>query len=324
MKDLITYKKTLKKVLYKLKSFDLDTLDSDYKQLKIVFDIAYSFDIFNLNDIETDKIDLYKFELFKHLTKISGALSFLAIQILAANAIMKNNQFKYKEKYLQKKSGIAINHLRAPITLVSAKKITNGFALNGTLTWVSGYKIFDTLLIGFHCDGCEYEVITKFKKQEGFIIGKADKTFVGNSLHTVTIKLNDFFVKEKNIISSKPIGNYTKAKSVSKTVHLCLYALGNTSLLYTEDKEFKKNARYKLDKLRDEFLSSFDPIKMDFLRVKLFDLVQSTITTAIILQGGKSILSSGNLQRLYRELIMFNANGLNHDLKEISKTNFLR
>ena len=324
MKDLTTYKKTLKKVLNKLKSFNLDNLDSDYKQLKIVFDIAYSFDIFNLNDIETEKIDLYKFELFKHLTQVSGALSFLAIQILAANAIMKNNQFKYSKKYIQKKSGIAINHLRAPITLVSAAKTSNGFALNGTLTWASGYKIFDTLLIGFHCNGCEYEVIAKFKKQVGFKIGKADKTFVGNSLHTVNIELDDFFVEDKYIISSKPIGNYSKAKSVSKTVHLCLYALGNTALLYTDDLEFKQDARKKLDKLRDKFLKSTDPVKMDFLRVELFELVHQIITTTIILQGGKSILSSGQLQRLYRELIMFNANGLNNDLKKISKSNFLR
>jgi len=324
MKDLTTYKKTLKKVVKKLKHFNLDELDCNYKKLKNAFDIAYEFKIFDLSDIEKEKLDLYKYELFKHLTKISGGLSFLAIQILAANAIMKGNKFQYKEKYFKKKCGIAINHLRAPITLVSGKKVTDGFHLNGTLTWASGYKIFDTLLIGFHCDGLEYEVIAKFKKQDGFNIGNADKTFVGNSLNTVNIELNNFFVKSKNIVSSQPIGNYSKAKSVSKTVHLCLYALGYTTLLYTKDKEFKKNARKKLNKLRDKFLNSSDPFKMDILRVQLFELVHSMITTSIVLHGGKSILSSEHLQRLYREIIMFNANGLNHDLKMISKSNFLK
>jgi hypothetical protein len=324
MKDLTTYKKTLKKVVKKLNHFDLDELDCNYKKLKIAFDIAYKFNIFDLSDIEKEKLDLYKYELFKHLTKISGGLSFLAIQILAANAIMKGNKFHLKEKYFKKKCGIAINHLRAPITLVWAKKVPNGYKLNGTLTWASGYKIFDTLLIGFHCDGLEYEVIAKFKKQDGFKIGNAEKTFVGHSLNTVDIELDDFFVENKHIVSSKPIGNYTKAKSVSKTVHLCLYALGNTALLYTQDVEFKKDARKKLNTLRDKFLDSADPLKMDILRVKLFELVHSIITTAIVLYGGKSILSKEALQRLYREIIMFNANGLNNNLKKISKSNFLK
>ena len=324
MKNLLKYTKNVENVVRELSRFNLDTLDLDYKELKKAFHIAYLSGIFNLTDIEKNHLDLYKYELFKHLTQVSGALSFMAIQILAANAIMQGNNFRYKEKYFKRKCGIAINHLRAPITLVSAQKVDGGYSLKGTLTWASGYKIFDTLLIGFHCDGSEYEVVTKFKKQNGFTIDKPTKTFVGNSLHTVNIELDNFFVKEKNIISSKPMGNYSKAKSISRTVHLCLYALGNSALLQTKDEEFKKKAKDKLDALKDPFLKSTDSKKMDLIRVELFELVLNIITTAIILQGGKSILSSGNLQRLYRELIMFNANGLNHDLKEISKTHFLR
>jgi len=37
----------------------------------------------------------------------------------------------------------------------------------------------------------------------------------------------------------------------------------------------------------------------------------------MILNGGKSILSNENLQRYYRELIMFNSNGLNQNIKEL-------
>ena len=323
MKELTKYTTTLTKLLEKLEVFDFDKLDYDYLELKKAFDIAYSFEIFNLSDIEKEKIDIYKYELFKTLTFSSGNLSFLAIQILAANAIMNINNFAKKEIYFKKKCGIAINHLRVPKTIVRATKVDNGYKLNGTLTWASGYNIFDTLLIGFHCDNLEYEVMADFKQQEGFIIGEAPKTFVGNALNTVNIELKDFFVLDENIVSSKPIGNYTRNKAVSKTVHLCLYALGNSALYYTKDMEFKNHASVQLNNLKDKFLLSNEPEEMDLLRVKLFELVQNIITTAMVLNGGKSILCSENLQRFYREIIMFNANGLNNDLKEIAKKNFL-
>jgi len=323
MKDLTTYKTTLDKTIEKLTVFDFDELDYDYVELQKAFQLAYGFEIFDLSNIEKEKIDLYKYELFKTLTSISGNLSFLAIQILAANSIMLGNNFSKTQKYLKKRCGIAINHLRVPKTIVSAVKEKDGYKLNGILTWASGYKIFDTLLIGFHCDGLEYEVMADFKEQKGFNIGEAPKTFVGNALNTVNIELSNFFVKEENIVSNNPIGNYTKNKSVSKTVHLCLYALGNSALLYTNDEGFKNNAQFKLDKLKDKFLFSSDVQDMDDLRVQLFELVQNIITTGMILNGGKSILSNQNLQRLYREIMMFNSNGLNNDLKNISKQNFM-
>lgn len=323
MKDLMTYKNTLENVLEKLDRFDFDKLDYDYLELKEAFDIAYSFDIFDLSNIEKERLDLYKYHLFTTLTQISGNLSFMAIQILAANAIMKTNDFHKKDIYFKKKCGIAINHLRVPKTIVSAVKTKDGYKLNGTLTWASGYEIFDTLLIGFHCDNLEYEVMADFVSQEGFNIGVAPKTFVGFGLNTVNIELKDFFVKDENIVSSKPIGNYTRKKAVSKTIHLCLYALGNSALLNTNDTEFKENATIKLNDLKEAFLLSIDPDNMDYLRVQLFELVQNIITTAMVLNGGKSILCSQNLQRFYREIIMFNSNGLNNDLKEIAKINFL-
>ena len=323
MKDLDTYKKSLKMVLEELKDYDSDKLDYDYLELKKAFDIAYKYDIFNLSVIQKDKIDDYKYELFKTLTLISGNLSFLAIQILAANAIMKTNNFHKQDIYFNKKCGIAINHLRINKTVVCATKVNGGFKLNGTLTWASGYEIFDSLLIGFHCNNLEYEVMAEFINGDGFDISDAPKTFVGNALNTVNIELNDFFVKNENIVSSKQLGNYTKAKAISKTIHFCFYALGHCTLLYISDNEIKQSGSIKLNKLRDKFLKTNEVTDMDNLRVQLFELVQKIITTAMILNGGKSILRTQNIQRFYREIIMFNANGLNNDLKNITKGNFL-
>jgi len=318
------YKEKLEELAFDLKQFDSNKADKDYKILKQIFDVTYQSGVFDLTKIDKEELDTYKLELFKALTKVSGSLAFMAIQILAANAIMTKNAYSKKEYYIAKKCGIAINHLRAPLTIVSADKVDGGYNITGILTWASGYKIFDTLLIGFHSDGLEYEAMASFEVQDGFSIGNADETFVGYGLNTVDIELKSFFVKDEDIVSSNPIGNYTKVKSASKTVHFCIYALGNYALEYIKDEEFKDIAQSRLEDLQEKFFHSFDTEELDSLRIELFNLVLHIISTAMILNGGKSILANTNLQRLYKEMIMFNSNGLNDTLKQLFKSEFIR
>ncbi len=321
--DIKNYKDSLEKLKESIKIFDANITDIEPLELKKMFDLVYNsavLDIINLNKEEQDK---YKLELFTTLSQLSGTLAFLVIQNLAANNIMTKNNYSKKEYYLNKKCGIAINHLRAPITVVSAKKVDGGYSLNGILNWASGYQIFDTLLIGFHYDGYELEAMAQFKQKDSFHIQTTPDTFVGFGLNTVNIELIDFFVLEEDIVSKHQIGNYTKAKSASKTVHFCLYGLGIASIYDIKDKEFKKVSQDRLEKIKNKFMDSSDIDLLDNLRVELFHLVQDIVTTAMILNGGKSILSNQHLQRIYRELIMFNSNGLNNTLKEIFRENFL-
>ncbi|MEA3354780.1 MAG: hypothetical protein U9Q33_13290 [Campylobacterota bacterium] len=318
------YKDKLNKLYKKLQRFDPNKADNNYKELNKFFNTVYKSGVLDITHLPKELQDSFKLELFTTLSKVSGSTAFLAIQILAANNIISKHNYKKKEHYFNKKCGIAINHLRAPFTVVSALKCEGGYRLNGILTWASGYKIFDTLLIGFHYEGFEYEVLSAFETKKGFSIGDADETFTGYGLNTVNIELKEFFVKDEDIVSSNPIGNYTKQKSASKTVHFCLYALGVCAIEESVDKEFKKQSTKKLENIKDSLIKSGDIDELDSLRVELFCLVQDIVTTAMILIGGKSILSSQNLQRVYRELIMFNSNGLNDTLKSLFKKRFLK
>lgn len=230
---------------------------------------------------------------------------------------MNKNDFHRKEHFFNKKCGIAINHLRAEKTFVSAKKIENGYLLNGTLTWASGYKIFNKLLIGFHYDGKEYEVLSSFKEKSGFIIKEQPKTFVGISLNTINVELKDFFVKEKNIVSSNVIGNYTLNKSLSKTVHYAIYGLAIGAITKIENKSLKRKSALKIERIKDNFINSTNPNELDKLRIKLFNETQKIITLGMIQNGGTSILLEKDLQKYYRELIMFNSNGLNNKIKSL-------
>lgn len=321
--NLKQYKQQLIDLLMQLKQYDTNKADTDYQELQKLFDIVYKSGVLNIIHLEKDIQDKLKLELFTFLSSISGTLSFLTIQILAAFNIMAKHNYPKQEYYMKKKCGIAINHLRAPKTIVSAKKVEDGYKLNGTLNWASGYKIFDTLLIGFHSEGNELEAMTKFEPQVGFEISDFDETFVGYALNTVNITLNDFFIKEEDIISSNSIGEYTHAKSVSKTVHFCLYGLAMSAILQSEHKQFIAKATYDLEALKEKLIYSTEPYELDLLRVELFRLAQDIVTTAMTLIGGKSVFTSENLQRAYRELIMFNSNGLNSTLKDIFTTNFI-
>jgi hypothetical protein len=302
-----------------LETFDGNIADNNYQELKAMFHRVYQSGLLQITHLEKKLQDQLKLELFITLTRHSGTLAFLVIQILASNNIMAKNNFPRHRFYEEKFCGIAVNHLRAPKTYVSAIKVDGGYELSGKLTWASGYKIFDYLCIGFHFENKEYETMAGFTPQEGFFIQNTDDTFVGFGLNTVNIELKNFFVKDEDIVSSNKKGNYTKNKSASKTVHFCLYGLGELVIKEIQDIELQSITKTRLESFKVAITNETDPDKLDLLRVELFSFVQSSITTTMIQIGGRSILADQTLQRAYRELMMFNSNGLNNTLKSLFK-----
>ncbi|UFH58074.1 hypothetical protein [Sulfurovum mangrovi] len=320
---LLAYENRLTLTMDELRRLPLHRVDAESSRLKEAFEIAYKHDIFRVVDLPDFEQGDARFKLFSALTRYSGSLVFLGIQILAANNIMNANDFSLKQEYFNKRCGIAINHLRAPVTVVSAQENEDGFRLTGTLTWASGYGIFDTLLVGFHCAGAEYVAVVPFTEAEGFKIGDPAESFVGESMATVDIALDNFLVPADHIVASFPLGSYSAAKSISKTVHIAIYSLGLGAIEQLKDETVKKDAAMKLEAIKDAFMETQNGEIMDRLRIELFRLVQDIITTGMVLVGGKFVLSIETLQRYYRELIMFNSNGLNDTIKGLFKEKFL-
>jgi len=310
--------------LSQLKELPLHRLDVEPNLLDEAFGNLYKAGLFNLHEYDTAIRETLKFELFCALPALSGSLAFLAVQILAANRIMEANNFEKRHEFFKKRCGIAINHLRAPVTVVGSVKTDAGYRLTGKLTWASGYKIFDTLVIGFHHEGHEMQAVVPFEPQTGFSIGEPDATFVANSMNTVNIELEAYEIPQQNIISSHPVGHYTKQKSISKTVHYALYGIGLGAVDALTDAEVKEEAARRLEQQKKAFLGTADGETMERLRIELFNLVQQIVTTGMVLYGGRSILENETLQRYYRELIMFNSNGLNHVIKGLFKEVFLK
>lgn len=303
--------------------FAPERLDTDTAGLNAAFVQLYDTGIFALYRYDPALQEQLKFLLFSRLGAHSGSLAFLAVQILAANKIMHTNAFALKEHYFARRCGIAINHLRASFTAVSATQANNIYRLNGKLTWASGYGIFDTLVVGFHCDGEELQAVIPFEEAQGFRIGERIETFAADAMNTVDIVLEDFTVPREHIVASHPLGTYTKNKSVSKTVHYALYGIGLGVVSRLEDEEVCGAAASALEALKSAFLESKDGERLDALRVELFSTVQQIVSTGITLRGGGAVRTCESLQRYYRELVMFNANGLNTPLKRRFKNAFL-
>lgn len=318
------YRRRLECTEIALRTLPLHRLDRDCDQLARAFSIAYDEGIFALHDYDASIQETLKFVLFSRLPALSGSLAFLAVQILAANRIMQENAFHPAPEFLKKRSGIAVNHLRAPVTVVDSVRDNSGYRLNGRLTWASGYRIFDTLVAGFHHGDAELQAVVPFRPQSGFKIGEPVEAFVGQSLNTVDIELDDYEVPFDDIVSVRPMGSYTRAKSVSKTVHFALYGIGLGAVGALEDDEIKREARMRLERQKEAFMQTKDGEKMDRLRLELFTLVQQIVTTGMVLKGGSAIQAGEPLQRYYRELILFNSNGLNPTIKGLFKSAFLQ
>lgn len=321
--DLMHYENVLNATVTALDRMPLHQLDHDADALADAFDLCYRAGLFAFYRYDTALHEAMKFTLFSHLTPRSGSLAFLGIQILAANKIMHANDFDLKAAYFASRCGIAINHLRAPKTVVKATRDGSFYRLSGKLTWASGYGIFDTLIAGFHCEGEELQAVVPFEAQSGFSIGAPMETFVGNAMRTVDIVLDAYTVPAAHIVAVHPLGTYTQNKSVSRTVHYALYGIGLGAVNAMTKHDMRDAAARKLTQLQEAFLSTTDGETLDRLRNDLFAVVQHVITAGMVQEGGKSVLMDRTLQRYCREIIMFNANGLNAALKARHRDMFL-
>lgn len=324
MDTIQRYNTRIENAKAQLQKFDACKVDEDPKLLKECFDILFKNDLITLYSVESDVKEHVKFNLFSQVSAYSGALAFLQVQNQAAFNRMEKHNFSQKEHYFDHTCGVAVNHLRSKEIQVEGVKCTEGYSLNGILTWASGFEIFEYILVGFVWDNQEVVALCDFKMQEGFNIQLPPaQTFVANSLNTVNITLTDFIVKDENVIYTMPRGHFTKDKSASITVHAAFYGLGRRAGELMEDQTLKDITEVMLDDSRNVILNTHDGAVLDKERIILFEKVQRIITTAMIQHGGKSNLSSSEYQRLYRELMLFNANGLNHAIKGLFRKEFI-
>jgi hypothetical protein len=164
---------------------------------------------------------------YRSMSRVSGALAFLCTQHSTASSIIYNGSNKaIKDKYLHNKShfAVAFAHLRnidnPPVVGI---KDGDSYIVSGPLRYVTGYKIFDMLLLGFVVDGREIFALTKFVASESLVILKQLNLVAGNSTRTISCKLVQHKIDNSMIISDNPVGTLV---SMRKSRHIASFQIG--------------------------------------------------------------------------------------------------
>ena len=105
-----------------------------------------------------------QYHYYKKMVMTSGALTFLCAQHISAMAmIASGTNALLKDKYLAQNQsgeyllGISFSHLRQLINPpVIATESGDSYSVNGMLTYVTGYQIFNTIVLGFVCNDKEF------------------------------------------------------------------------------------------------------------------------------------------------------------------------
>ena len=249
------------------------------------------------------------------LSYFSGALSFLFLQNLSAMAYFTkvSDTRLARLRDILYDCGIAFAHLRNSKTFVNGIQNSESIALNGNLPWASGYRIFNYILLGFHIDGQEAIAWCEFSESRNFIISGIMDTFVASSINTVSIKLKDFIIPASNIISLESMGTFNELLGDSSRMPSLITGIIQKSIdlmpdIYTKEKE---HFNYQLSIIKESILNRN---KIVSTRVECLKLAQMVTAFCSVANGGRSVLLSNVIQRLYRECLLFSLSGVSPNI----------
>lgn len=178
------------------------------------------------------------FTYTEQIQSYSGALGFFQRQHQAAARFIGGSAcLELKDTWLKpmikgkRKVGVSVSHLRNPrAPCVEARRTDGGWFLNGVVPWVSGYRLFDSLVMGFFCpdEGLEGMGLIAFKKSRAFKPHPIISTVALSSVNTLTVELKELFVPEQSIISLSQMGTYAETSDALNVqyVNLSAVALG--------------------------------------------------------------------------------------------------
>ncbi|MBP9742622.1 MAG: hypothetical protein KBD37_04605 [Burkholderiales bacterium] len=181
---------------------------------------------------------------YREMARSSGALTFLCTQHYGAIfrvATSKNSDLK--EQWFGKNLsgqylfGISHAHLRniisPPVMAIDNKTC---YIVNGVLQYVTGYKIFNMLLVGFVSGNKEIFALIPFCESASFIVLKQLSLAAINSTNTVTCQLVEHVIDKSMIVSESPLGlSLSEANQSGRNIiafHIGL-ALAAMDLIYT-------------------------------------------------------------------------------------------
>lgn len=230
----------------------------------------------NSLNIFTDKKDggvgldlTQQYYYHKNLAKISATLAFLCAQHSGVLTMLANSSNQsLKEIYLDHihKFGISFAHLRNfEHPPVNATESVNTYQVSGVLPYVTGYKIFNMLVVGFVCANKEVFALVPFAETTTFKVIKTLDLITANSTNTVVCNLNNHIIDKSMIIKENPIGTF--AANNNGVRHVISYTMGliSATLDLISSHKFLEIEKVKNTFLR--LLDNFSALENEFINL---------------------------------------------------------
>jgi alkylation response protein AidB-like acyl-CoA dehydrogenase len=251
-------------------------------------------------------------------TKCSGALSFLTSQInLSSSLIFIGNNARAKKELLPEimngnlRIANAVSHLRNDIPSIQAQSVNNGFILNGTIKWLTGFGHFEQFILGFTFENKEYYALLPFDHQDHLRLSSPLQVMAMQATQTVNGVLEEYFLPLENIINVQDAGDWNQQMKSNHHILPYFYGIGMGALELLQEQYPSKNSIYpslveELNLLREEVTSesAHDYIA---LRVKITNCAWKCVQSAIIAAKGQAMDPNSKISRLYREIVQFNS-----------------
>lgn len=212
-------------------------LSSDFTELTKALRLAVKFGVIGVSIPSAEGgLNLnYKQQhnYYKFLSQISGTFAFFSTQFTTALSIISSGSNTELKQKLLKKNGLAnsfigistahLKNFKSP--MVNGQKKQTQYVVNGTLRYVSGYRIFNLLVLGFVCDNEEVFALIPFYDSKSFSVQPQVNFVAANSTNTVNVILDNYIINDEMIISKAQLGTVCGAISKS-TRHLVSFQIG--------------------------------------------------------------------------------------------------
>ncbi|MBE9225146.1 cyclase family protein [Phormidium sp. LEGE 05292] len=280
------------------------------------------------------------------IARYSGALAFLQTQHQSAAAMISQSEnLALKQEYLPLMSqgkrllGIGFSHLRRDgEPLVKAIPVTGGFLIEGTVPWVTGWKIFSDFIVAATLPNGEavfgvVPLVEIQQENQGLISFDAPmKLAAMASTNTVAADLKGWFLAQEKVVFIKPQGwiHENDRKSILKqTTFLALgCALAGIDIVEAATKTKSLSfIKESFANLYSEFNHCRQAIKeaqentdlplveKHKLRSWAIALAVRCAHAAITVSSGAANLKSHPAQRVYREALVFTVSGQTQEIK---------
>jgi hypothetical protein len=255
---------------------------------------------------------------YREMGRHSGAVAFLCAQhSTALDIIATGAEQKLKDQYLNKKYlfAVSFSHLREMINPpVLAINDGDGYIVNGNLRYITGYKLFNMLLIGFVCSDQEVFALIPFVPNDQFVVLKQLDLVAANSAQTVACLLINYRVDKDMVVSIDPHGTFNNKKNGTRNIasfHIGL-ALATLDLVnshkFIEIEQVRTTYNYLINEIQsceDELAGLAASAATIPIRIKIMALLNKVFLFADQIFKGSQTVSDHPYNLIKKEAQIF-------------------